>query len=198
MILISTLFRLSYPFPLRALSLMDGEAGDIIDTFGNLVVGGNVVVGLVVFTIITVVQFIVIAKGAERVAEVSARFTLDAMPGKQMSIDSDLRSGLLSRKMPGKAQTAGSRKPTPWQHGRRDEFVKGDAIAGIVILLVNIVGGLTIGMMQNGLSFSDAAQTYTILTVGDGLVSQIPALLTSISAGLIITRSSQDDEHLGA
>ena len=198
-ILISTLFRLSLSISITRLILMDGEAGDIIDTFGNLVVGGNVVVGLVVFTIITVVQFIVIAKGAERVAEVSARFTLDAMPGKQMSIDSDLRSGLLS-----KEDAREKRKLLEVEsqlHGSMDgamKFVKGDAIAGIVILLVNIVGGLTIGMMQNGLSFSDAAQTYTILTVGDGLVSQIPALLTSISAGLIITRSSQDDEHLGA
>ncbi len=197
-ILISTLFRLSLSIAITRLILMDADAGDIIDTFGNLVVGGNVVVGLVVFTIITVVQFIVIAKGAERVAEVSARFTLDAMPGKQLSIDSDLRSGMLTKE--DAKQKRRMLELESQLHGSMDgamKFVKGDAIAGIVILLVNIVGGLTIGVMQNGMSLGDAAHTYTILTVGDGLVSQIPALLTSISAGLIITRSSQDEGHLG-
>lgn len=199
-IMISTLFRLSLSIAITRLILLNADAGEIIETFGKIVVGGNMVVGIVVFIIITVVQFIVIAKGAERVAEVSARFTLDAMPGKQLSIDSDLRSGLLD-----KDDARERRRLLELEsqlHGSLDgamKFVKGDAIAGIVILIVNILGGLTIGVLQRDMDLALAAQTYSILTVGDGLVAQIPALLTSISAGLIITRTASEDKesHLG-
>jgi len=199
-ILLTTLFRLSLSIATTRLILLNANGGDIIATFGEIVVGGNMVVGIVVFLIITVVQFIVIAKGAERVAEVSARFTLDAMPGKQLSIDSDLRSGLLD-----KDQAREKRKELEVEsqlHGAMDgamKFVKGDAIAGIVILLVNILGGLTIGVLQRDLGFGEAIGIYSILTIGDGLVAQIPALLTSISAGLIITRTASADKtsHLG-
>ncbi|MCG8317643.1 MAG: type III secretion system export apparatus subunit SctV [Pseudomonadales bacterium] len=198
-ILLSTLFRLSLSIATTRLILLNADAGDIIDTFGRIVVGGNIVVGLVIFIIITVVQFVVIAKGAERVAEVAARFTLDAMPGKQLSIDSDLRSGLLDKEEAKKKRR--NLEVESQLHGSLDgamKFVKGDAIAGIVIVIINILGGLTIGIMQRDMSFGDAIATYSILTIGDGLVAQIPALLTSIAAGLIITRSESDNAgHLG-
>jgi type III secretion protein V len=199
-LLISTLFRLSLAIATTRLILLDADAGHIIDTFGKLVAGGNLIVGLVVFLIITVVQFIVIAKGAERVAEVSARFTLDAMPGKQLSIDSDLRSGLIDKD---DARRRRKHLETESQlHGALDgamKFVKGDAIAGIVIILVNMLGGLGIGVLQRDMAVGDALQTYSILTIGDGLVSQIPALLSAIAAGLIVTRtaSEEQDRHLG-
>lgn len=193
-IMLSTLFRLALSIAITRLILLEADAGEIIETFGKIVVGGNVVVGIVVFIIITVVQFIVIAKGSERVAEVAARFSLDAMPGKQLSIDSDLRSGLLD-----KNEAKHKRKMLELEsqlHGSLDgamKFVKGDSIAGIVILIVNILGGLTIGMLQRGMDIGTALQTYSVLTVGDGLVAQIPALLTSIAAGLIITRTASED-----
>jgi type III secretion protein V len=200
-LLLTTLFRLSLSIAITRLILLDADAGHIIETFGLLVVGGNLVVGLVVFLIITVVQFIVIAKGAERVAEVAARFTLDAMPGKQLSIDSDLRSGLID-----KDEARRRRKHLEVEsqlHGALDgamKFVKGDAIAGIVIIVINILGGLAIGVLQRGLPVGDAVHTYSILTIGDGLVAQIPALLSAIAAGLIVTRtaSEEGDKHLGA
>lgn len=194
-IMLSTLFRLALSISITRLILLEADAGEIIKTFGRIVVGGNVVVGIVVFIIITVVQFIVIAKGSERVAEVAARFSLDAMPGKQLSIDSDLRSGLLD-----KNEAKHKRKMLELEsqlHGSLDgamKFVKGDSIAGIVILIVNILGGLTIGMLQRGMDIGAALQTYSVLTVGDGLVAQIPALLTSIAAGLIITRTASEDK----
>ena len=200
-LLISTLFRLSLAIATTRLILLDADAGHIIDTFGNLVAGGNLIVGLVVFLIITVVQFIVIAKGAERVAEVAARFTLDAMPGKQLSIDSDLRSGLVD-----KDDAKRRRKHLEIEsqlYGALDgamKFVKGDAIAGIVIIIVNLLGGLGIGVLQKDMSAGEAAVTYSILTIGDGLVSQIPALLSALAAGLVVTRtaSEENDRHLGA
>ncbi len=200
-IMLSTLFRLALSIAITRLILLEADAGEIIETFGRIVVGGNVVVGIVVFIIITVVQFIVIAKGSERVAEVAARFSLDAMPGKQLSIDSDLRSGLLD-----KSEAKHKRKMLELEsqlHGSLDgamKFVKGDSIAGIVILIVNILGGLTIGVMQRGMDIGTALETYSVLTVGDGLVAQIPALLTSIAAGLIITRTASEDTegNLGA
>jgi type III secretion protein V len=200
-LLISTLFRLALAIATTRLILLNANAGHIIDTFGNLVAGGNLIVGLVVFLIITVVQFIVVAKGAERVAEVAARFTLDAMPGKQLSIDSDLRSGLID-----KDDAKRRRKHLEIEsqlYGALDgamKFVKGDAIAGIVIIIVNLLGGLGIGVLQRDLSVGDAAVTYSILTIGDGLVSQIPALLSALAAGLVVTRtaSEEGDRHLGA
>ena len=199
-LLISTLFRLALSVATTRMILLEGEAGSIIDTFGNMVAGGNLVVGLVVFLIITLVQFLVIAKGAERVAEVGARFTLDAMPGKQMSIDSDLRSGLID-----KVEARDKRRELELEsklHGSMDgamKFVKGDAIAGIIIIVINLLGGLTIGIFQLGMDAGTAMSKYSILTIGDGLVAQIPALLGAMAAGLIVTRAtdSQSDRHLG-
>lgn len=199
-LLITTLFRLAVSIATTKLILLEGHAGHIIDTFGHLVAGGNLVVGLVVFLIITVVQFIVIAKGAERVAEVSARFSLDAMPGKQLSIDSDLRSGLID-----KDEARRKRRELELEsklHGSLDgamKFVKGDAICGIVIIVINLLGGLGVGVLQQGMTLSDAMVKYSILTIGDGMVAQIPALLAAMAAGLIVTRATSDeqDRHLG-
>jgi type III secretion protein V len=200
-LLLTTLFRLALSIAITRSILLNADAGHIIDTFGNIVVGGNLIVGLVVFLIITVVQFIVVAKGAERVAEVAARFSLDAMPGKQLSIDSDLRSGLLEKD---EARRRRRLLEVECQlHGSLDgamKFVKGDAIAGIVIIVINLLGGLGVGVMMHGMSLGDATHTYSVLTIGDGLVAQIPALLASISAGLIVTRTAgeEDDRNLGA
>lgn len=199
-LLITTLFRLAVSIATTKLILLDGHAGHIVDTFGHLVAGGNLVVGLVVFLIITVVQFIVIAKGAERVAEVSARFSLDAMPGKQLSIDSDLRSGLID-----KDEARRKRRELEQEsklHGSLDgamKFVKGDAICGIVIIVINLLGGLGVGVMQQGMTLADALVKYSLLTIGDGMVAQIPALLSAMAAGLIVTRAGGDDHdrHLG-
>ncbi|MEY4561534.1 MAG: hypothetical protein RLZZ618_811 [Pseudomonadota bacterium] len=198
-LLISTLFRLSLAIATTRMILLHGDAGHIIDTFGKTVAGGNLIVGLVVFMIITVVQFIVIAKGAERVAEVAARFSLDAMPGKQLSIDSDLRSGLID-----KDEARRKRRELELEsklHGNLDgamKFVKGDAIAGIVIIVINLLGGLAVGTLQKGMDISHAMVKYSVLTIGDGMVSQIPALLAAMAAGLIVTRTSDSqDKHLG-
>jgi type III secretion protein V len=199
-LLLTTLFRLAISVAITKSILLHAEAGHIVETFGEMVAGGNLVVGLVVFLIITVVQFIVIAKGAERVAEVAARFTLDAMPGKQLSIDSDLRANLID-----KDEARRKRRLLEVEsqlHGSLDgamKFVKGDAICGIVIILVNLLGGLAIGVLQRDMSLGDATRTYSILTIGDGLVSQIPAILATIAAGLVVTRTTGeiDDKHLG-
>jgi type III secretion protein V len=199
-LLISTLFRLSLSVATTRLILLDADAGHIIDAFGHFVAGGNLVVGIVVFLIITIVQFIVIAKGAERVAEVAARFTLDAMPGKQLSIDSDLRSGLIDKDEARRRRTLLENESQ--LNGALDgamKFVKGDAIASIVIVIVNLLGGLTIGVLQRDLPAGEALQIYSILTIGDGMVAQIPALLSAMAAGLVVTRSASDgnDGHLG-
>lgn len=191
LLLVSTLFRLSLNVSSTRLILRDGAAGEIINAFGNFVVGGNYVVGVVIFIIITVIQFVVITNGAGRVAEVAARFTLDAMPGKQMSIDADFNAGLIDE------HVAMDRRRTIQQeadfYGSMDgasKFVKGDAIAGIVIVVVNIVGGLAIGVLQQGFPIERAIREYALLTVGDGLVSQIPAILISTAVGILVTRSS--------
>ena len=197
-LLITTLFRLGLSISTSRLILLNADAGHIINTFGEYVIGDNLVVGFVIFLIITVVQFIVITKGSERVAEVAARFSLDGMPGKQMSIDADIRSGTLDA-------ATGQLKRTELQkesqlYGSFDgamKFIKGDAIAGIIIIFVNFIGGISVGMVQHGLSFSDALHTYTILTIGDGLVAQIPALLISISAGFVVTRVSGEGDNMG-
>ena len=199
-LLISTLFRLALSIATTRMILLHGEAGHIIQTFGHMVAGGNLVVGLVVFLIITVVQFIVIAKGSERVAEVAARFSLDAMPGKQMSIDSDLRSGLIDKDEARRRRRVLENESK--LNGSLDgamKFVKGDAIAGIIIIIINLLGGLAIGVMQIGMTMGDAAIKYSILTIGDGMVTQIPALLGAMSAGLLVTRPTDDehDKHLG-
>ena len=199
-LLLTTLFRLAISVAITRSILLNAEGGHIVETFGSLVAGGNLVVGLVVFLIITVVQFIVIAKGAERVAEVAARFTLDAMPGKQLSIDSDLRAGLLDKD---EARRKRRLLETESQlYGSLDgamKFVKGDAICGIVIIIINLLGGLAIGVLQKDMELAVAVRTYSILTIGDGLVSQIPAILGTIAAGLVVTRTTSDvdDKHLG-
>ncbi len=193
LLLLATLFRLALNVSSTRLIMLHGYAGNIIQAFGNFVVGGNYVVGFVVFLILIVIQFIVITKGAERVAEVAARFTLDAMPGKQMSIDADLNAGLIDE-----GQARQRRRDIEREadfYGAMDgasKFVKGDAIAGIVITLINVLGGFTVGVLQQGHSFGEALEVYTLLTVGDGLVSQIPALLISAATGIIVTRAASD------
>ncbi|MGE5381131.1 MAG: flagellar biosynthesis protein FlhA [Methylocystaceae bacterium] len=197
LLLIMTLFRLSLNVGSTKLVLLDAYAGEVIQQFGNFVVGGNTVVGLVVFLILVVIQFIVITRGAERVSEVAARFTLDAMPGKQMAIDADLNSGLINEQQARERRQDIQREAD--FYGAMDgasKFVKGDAIAGIIIIIINIVGGFIIGMAQKGMALTDALHTYTILTVGDGLVTQIPALLISTATGIIVTRSA-DKSNLG-
>jgi type III secretion protein V len=194
-LLLTTLFRLSLSIATTRLILTEGDAGKIIETFGQFVVGGNMIVGIVIFLIITIVQFIVITKGSERIAEVGARFSLDAMPGKQMSIDSDLRAGVISL-TEARARRLRLEKESQL-FGSMDgamKFVKGDAIASLIIILVNILGGITIGVLQRGMTAGDAAQLYSVLTIGDGLVAQIPALFISITAGIIISRVSVDDD----
>jgi type III secretion protein V len=188
-LLFTTLLRLSLNIASTKQILLHGEAGHIIETFGRLVVGGSALVGGVVFLIIAVVQFIVIAKGSERVAEVGARFTLDGMPGKQMSIDADLRAGLVSKEE-ARQRREDLEHESQW-HGAMDgamKFVKGDAIAGLVIAFVNIVAGIAVGVAIKEMSLADAVHRYTVLTVGDGMVSQIPSLFGSVAAGILITR----------
>ena len=192
-LLVTTLFRLSLNITTTRYILSQGDAGSVIDTFGNFVMQGNAIVGFIVFVIIVLVQFLVITKGAERVAEVAARFTLDAMPGKQMAIDADLNTGLIDD-----LEARERRKKIQQEadfYGAMDgasKFVKNDAIAGILITLINIMAGLVIGVAIGGMSFGDAIQTYTLLTVGDGLVSQIPALLISTATGITVTRAASE------
>lgn len=192
-LLIATLFRLALNVSTTRSILSNADGGRVIETFGSFVVGGSPVVGFVVFLILVVIQFIVITKGSERVAEVAARFTLDAMPGKQMSIDADMNAGLISD------QEARARRSKVEQesdfYGAMDgasKFVKGDAIAGIIILIINVVGGFIIGMVIHGMGFAESASTFTLLSVGDGLVSQVPALLISTATGITVTRAASD------
>ena len=193
LLLIATLFRLSLNISSTRLILGNADAGNVIEAFGNFVIGSNSIVGIIIFLIIVVIQFMVITKGAERVAEVAARFTLDAMPGKQMAIDADLNSGLISE-----GEAKDRRKKVQKEadfYGAMDgasKFVKGDAIAGIIITIINITAGFAIGMLQKGMEMSKAASIYTNLTVGDGLVSQIPALLISTATGIIVTRAASE------
>lgn len=192
-LLTATLFRLALNISSTRLILSQADAGSVVQAFGQFVVAGNYVVGMVVFIIITVVQFVVITNGAGRIAEVAARFTLDAMPGKQMSIDADFNAGLIDEET-ARTKRKDIQKEADF-YGSMDgasKFVRGDAIAGIVIVLINILGGLGIGVMQLGLSFEEAASVFTILTVGDGLVAQVPALLISTSAGMLVTRSTAE------
>lgn len=198
LLLFTTLFRLALNIASTRQILMHADAGDIIFTFGNLVVGGDIIVGVVVFLIIAIVQFVVIAKGAERVAEVGARFTLDAMPGKQMSIDADLRAGLIDKDEARQRRSRLERESH--LYGAMDgamKFVKGDAIAALIIAAVNIIAGLAIGTLRKGMDLDLALQTYAVLTIGDALVSQIPSLLVSISAGILITRVADPNRTSG-
>lgn len=198
LLLVTTLYRLGLNISSTRLILSKAHAGKIIDAFGNFVVGGNYVVGIIIFLIIVIIQFIVITAGAGRVSEVSARFTLDAMPGKQMSIDADLNSGLIDE------QQAKIRRRKLQQeadfYGAMDgasKFVKGDAVAGLVITVINIIGGIVIGALMLNMSIAESAATYTRLTIGDGLVSQIPALLISTASGILVTRSGNDESFGG-
>jgi type III secretion protein V len=200
LLLLTTLFRLALEVSATRLILLHADGGEVIRAFGNFVVAGNLVVGAVIFLILTMIQFIVISKGSERVAEVAARFTLDAMPGKQMSIDAELRAGHIGHDEARRRRAALARESQLF--GSMDgamKFVKGDAIAGIVVLAVNIIGGLIIGIVQRGMDAGAAARTYTVLTIGEGLVAQIPALIISTSAGIIVTRVASEEEggHLG-
>jgi len=199
-LLITTLFRLALNVSSTRLILLQADAGQVIASFGNFVVQGNYVVGAVIFLILTLIQFLVIAKGAERVSEVGARFTLDAMPGKQMSIDADLRAGAFDLDEARRRRNLVQKESK--LYGAMDgamKFVKGDAIAGVIMTAINITAGIIIGVLQRDMPVTDAAQTYTLLTIGDGLVSQIPALLIATTAGIIVTRVSSEDEdmHLG-
>ncbi|EWG99853.1 flagellar biosynthesis protein FlhA [Halomonas sp. BC04] len=199
-LLFTTLLRLSLNVASTRVILMEGHqggdsAGKVIEAFGSFLVGGNFAVGLVVFLILVIINFMVITKGAGRIAEVGARFMLDAMPGKQMAIDADLNAGLIgeedARKRRGEvAQEADF-------YGSMDgasKFVRGDAMAGLVIMVVNIIGGLLIGMLQHGMDFGDAARTYTLMTIGDGLVAQIPALVISTAAGVTVSRVNTEED----
>lgn len=191
LLLVLTLFRLSLNINSTRLILLDGYAGRVIETFGSFVVGGNYVVGFIIFIILIVIQFIVIIKGSGRISEVAARFTLDAMPGKQMAIDADLNTGLINESEARVRRESIAREAE--FYGAMDgasKFVRGDAIAGLLINGINIIGGFVIGVAEKGMSFTDALHTYTILTIGDGLVSQIPALLIATAAGLVVTRSA--------
>src|SRR4051812_39611860 len=197
LLLITTLFRLSLNVATTRVILLHGAelgtsaAGEVIRSFGEFVVGGNYAVGIVVFIILVIINFVVITKGAGRVAEVAARFTLDAMPGKQMSIDADLNAGLINEEEARRRRSEIAREAD--FYGAMDgasKFVRGDAIAGIMIVVVNIVGGIIIGTLQRGMDIAVAAQTFTLLTIGDGLVTQIPALIISTAAGIIVTRTA--------
>src|SRR3954465_10327844 len=194
-VLVATLFRLALNVSSTRLVLRDGYAGHVIDAFGHIVIGANVVIGLVVFAILVIIQLTVVTNGAARVAEVGARFTLDAMPGKQMAIDADLNSGLIDE------DTARKRRKDVGAeadfYGAMDggtKFVKGDAMAAVIITFVNLVGGFSVGMLQKGMSPGDAISTYSLLSVGDGLVSQVPALLMSVATGVIVTRATSDGD----
>ena len=197
-LLMSTVFRLALSITTSRMILMQADAGRIVESFGSFVIGGDLVIGMTVFAIVTLVQFMVITKGSERVAEVCARFTLDGLPGKQMSIDADLRANVINgnqarelrRRLEHESQLYGSLDGAV-------KFVKGDALASILIIFVNFLGGIAMGVIRHGESFDQALETYTLLTVGDGLVAQIPALLISIATGFIVTRVNADDENLG-
>ncbi|SDX87457.1 flagellar biosynthesis protein FlhA [Modestobacter sp. DSM 44400] len=195
LVLIATLMRLALNVSSTRLVLSDGYAGKVIEAFGHFVIGGSLIVGLVIFVILTIIQFVVITNGAGRVAEVGARFTLDAMPGKQMAIDADLNAGLINEKQARKRrQEVTSEADFYGSMDGASKFVKGDAIASIIVTLINLIGGFAIGVIQRGLAPGEAVSTYSLLTVGDGLVSQIPALLLSTATGLIVTRSASEGD----
>ena len=199
-VLMATLLRLALNIASTRVVLLHGHdgpgaAGKVIEAFGEFVIGGNFAVGLVVFAIITIINFVVVTKGATRVSEVTARFTLDAMPGKQMAIDADLNAGLLTQEQ-ARERRQEVREEADF-YGSMDgasKFVRGDATAGILILIINIVGGFFVGVMQHGLSAGEAAKTYTLLTIGDGLVAQVPALMLSVAAAIIVTRVSKSQD----
>ena len=193
LLLAVTLYRLGLNVASTRLILLDGDAGGVIEAFGSFVVRGNYVVGTVIFLILVIINFVVITKGAGRIAEVTARFTLDAMPGKQMSIDAEMQNGVITE-----AQALAKRERLQEEadfYGSMDgasKFVRGDAIAGIIITVVNVVGGILIGFFQRDMEMTQALETYTILSIGDGLVTQVPSIIVSIAAGILVTRSSEE------
>ena len=198
LLLVTTLFRLALNISATRLILLNGYAGDVIMAFGNFVVGGNALVGFIIFVILVIIQFIVITKGAERVAEVSARFTLDAMPGKQMAIDADLNAGQIDQAEARRRRQEGSREAD--FYGSMDgasKFVRGDAIASILILVINLVGGLIIGVVQHSLPLATAANNYVLLAIGDALVAQVPSLVISVAAGLLVSRVGDGNDDIG-
>jgi flagellar biosynthesis protein FlhA len=191
LLLLTTMFRLAINVSVTRLVLAKGDAGSVVHDFGAFVVGGNIVIGLVIFLILVVIQFVVVTNGAGRVAEVGARFTLDAMPGKQMAIDADLNAGLITDDQARERRREISREAD--FYGAMDgasKFVKGDAMAAVLITAINLIGGIVVGIMQHHLAFSAAIQQYSLLTVGDGIAAQIPALLISVATGIIVTRSA--------
>ena len=193
LLLVATLFRLSLNVSATRLILSDADAGKVIGAVGSFVVGGNYVIGLIVFLILVVVQYVVVTSGAQRVSEVAARFTLDSMPGQQMSIDADLNMGFIDQDEAMRRRKM-LEKETAF-YGAMDgasKFVKGDAIAGILIMLINVIGGLTIGVMQMGMGWGEALRTFTLLTIGDGIVTQVPGLVIAVGTGIIVTRSASD------
>ena len=190
-LLLTTLFRLAINVSVTRLILLEGDAGHVVEAFGNFVVGGNIVVGLVIFLILIVIQFVVITNGAGRVAEVGARFTLDAMPGKQMAIDADLNTGQITDEEARKRRAEVAQEAD--FYGAMDgasKFVKGDAMAGILITAINLIGGIIIGVVQQGMPFGEAGHHFSLLSIGDGLCAQIPALLISVATGILVTRSA--------
>ena len=196
-LLFATLFRLGLNVSTTRLILLYGEAGQVVHAFGSFVIGGNYVVGMLLFIILIIINFIVITNGAGRVSEVAARFTLDAMPGKQLSIDADLNAGMIDDKEAKRRRQAIQREAD--FYGTMDgagKFVKGDAIAAIIITVINIVGGLIIGVLQMGMPLEQAAATFTTLSIGDGLVSQMPALIISAATGILVTRVNDADQTL--
>src|SRR6478672_3767250 len=195
LLLLTTMFRLAINVSVTRLILTRGDAGDVVAAFGRFVVGGNVVVGLVIFLILIVIQFVVVTNGAGRVAEVGARFTLDAMPGKQMAIDADLNAGLITDEQARNRRSEIAREAD--FYGAMDgasKFVKGDAMAALLITAINLIGGIIVGMLQHGLPFGEATHHYSLLTVGDGLAAQIPALLISVATGILVTRSASEKD----
>jgi len=195
MLLLTTLLRLGINVSVTRLILLHGDAGSMIQAFGNFVVGGNLIVGLVIFLILVIIQFVVVTNGAGRVAEVAARFTLDAMPGKQMAIDADLNAGQITEEQARERRKEITREAD--FYGAMDgasKFVKGDAIAGLIIVVINLLGGIAVGVLQQGMPFQEAIQTFSLLTVGDGLAAQIPALLISVATGILVTRSASEDD----
>src|SRR5579875_518752 len=199
LLLLMTMFRLAINVSVTRQVLLKGDAGSVVRDFGQFVVGGNVVIGLVIFAILVVIQFVVVTNGAGRVAEVAARFTLDAMPGKQMAIDADLNAGLITDEQARERRKLIAREAD--FHGSMDgasKFVKGDAMAAAIMVVINLLGGIIVGVVQHHLAFGKATHTYSLLTVGDGLTEQIPALLISVAMGIIVTRSGSDERDLGS
>src|SRR5690348_10317295 len=195
LLLLTTMFRLAINVSVTRLILTKGDAGSVVHDFGQFVVGGNVIIGLVIFLILIVIQFIVVTNGAGRVAEVGARFTLDAMPGKQMAIDADLNAGLITDEQARNRRSEIGREAD--FYGAMDgasKFVKGDAMAAVLITAINLIGGIVVGMLQHGLPFGEASKHYSLLTIGDGLAAQIPALLISVATGILVTRSASEKD----